>query len=373
MADRYRLYLATPHMSDEAFELEYVHEAFQTNWIAPLGANVDGFERELCQKVGARHAAALNSGTAAIHMALLAAGVGRGDVVFCQSLTFAASANPIVYLGAEPVFIDSDRKTWNMDPGALEEAFKRWQPKAVIAVHLYGLSADLDPIVRLCRKHGAALIEDAAESLGSKYKGQHTGTFGDYGVFSFNGNKIITTSGGGMVVSQNEERIKKIRFWVTQSKEPVRHYQHEEIGYNYRMSNVLAGIGRGQLKVLDQRVEKKREIYAQYKSALDGLPGIGFMPDNDFDEPNCWLSCITLDGPVSTGDVMRALDAQGIESRPVWKPLHMQPVFKDCGSVGGSVSEWIFRNGLCLPSDTKMTNEQQMEIIDVIKNLYDRV
>ena len=372
MADKIWLNLSSPHMSDEAFELDYIHEAFRTNWIAPLGANVDGFESELCDKVGAGHAAALTTGTAAIQMALIAAGVGAGDVVFCQSLTFSASANPIVYLGAKPVFIDSDRNTWNLDPVALEEAFRRYKTKAVIAVHLYGLSADLDPIIRLCKQHGAALIEDAAESLGTKYKGRYTGTFGDYGVYSFNGNKIITTSGGGMVVSENDERIRKIRFWVTQAKDPARHYQHSELGYNYRMSNILAGIGRGQLKVLDKRVEKKREIYAQYKRELSGLPGVGFMPENAFDEPNYWLSCLTLDGPVKPEDVIRALEDKGIDSRPIWKPLHLQPVFGDCDSVGGSVSEWIFSHGICLPSDTKMTAEQQMEVVGVIKSLFSR-
>ncbi len=372
MADKLKLYLATPHMSDEGFEQNYVHEAFETNWIAPLGANVDGFERELCEKVGAVHGAALTSGTAAIHLALLAAGVSAGDVVLCQSLTFAASANPIVYIGAKPAFVDSDLKTWNMDPNALEEALRRYKPKAVIAVHLYGLSADMEPIIRLCKEYGATLIEDAAESLGTKYKGRYTGTFGDYGVFSFNGNKIITTSGGGMVVSENEERIKKIRFWATQAKDPARHYQHSEIGYNYRMSNIIAGIGRGQIKVLDQRVEKKRAIYALYKEKLSGLPGVGFMPSNAFDEPNCWLSCITLDGPVKPGDIMRALEDKRIESRPIWKPLHLQPVFSGCGMAGGDVSEWIYSHGICLPSDTKMTAEQQLAVVGIIKSLFER-
>ena len=370
MADMKKLLLASPHMSEESFELDYVHEAFRTNWIAPLGANVDGFENELCEKVGAGYGAALSSGTAGIHLALLAAGVGSGDVVFCQSLTFAATANPILYTGARPVFIDSDEKTWNMDPAALEEAFRRYKPKAVIVVHLYGLCADLDPIVKLCRQHGTVLIEDAAESLGTTYKGRHTGTFGDYGVFSFNGNKIITTSGGGMVVSDNEERIAKIKFWATQSKDPARHYQHSEIGYNYRLSNVLAGIGRGQLKVLDKRVEKKREIFALYQRELGGLPGIGFMPSNDFDASNRWLSCVTLNSSITVEEVIVALEEKGIESRPVWKPLHMQPVFSGCDRIGGSVSEQIFTHGVCLPSDTKMTIEQQLEVVDILKGLF---
>jgi dTDP-4-amino-4,6-dideoxygalactose transaminase len=257
-----RIYLSSPHMSDEGYELNYIKEAFDTNWIAPLGPHVDAFEQELAARVGASHAAALSSGTAAIHMALLAAGIGPGDIVFCQSLTFSATANPILYLNATPVFIDSDSKTWNMDPEALTAAFDKYpQSKAVIVVHLYGLAADMDPILKICREHGAAVIEDAAESLGSYYKGRHTGTMGDYGVFSFNGNKIITTSGGGMLVSDNEERIRKVRFWATQSRDPARHYQHSEVGYNYRMSNIAAGIGRGQLKVLDERVARKKYIF----------------------------------------------------------------------------------------------------------------
>ena len=268
MADGY-IFLH-PHMSDEGYEMEFVKEAFETNWIAPLGKNVNEFEKEFAAKVGCKAAAALSSGTAAIHMALKAAGVGEGDIVFCQSLTFAASANPIIYQNAIPVFIDSDYETWNMSPVALEKALRKYAemgrlPKAVIVVHLYGLSADLDKIVALCRQYGVTLIEDAAESLGTYYKEKHTGTYGEYGVFSFNGNKIITTSGGGMLVSKNEERIEKVRFWSTQARDKARHYQHSELGYNYRMSNVVAGIGRGQLKVLDERVKKKRYIFEYYK------------------------------------------------------------------------------------------------------------
>lgn len=257
-----RIYLSSPHMSDEGYEMQYIQEAFDTNWIAPLGKNVDEFEKELAAKVGIGHAAALASGTAAIHMALKAASVGEGDIVFCQDLTFAASANPIIYQNATPVFIDSNLETWNMDPDALEEAFEKYpNAKAVIVVHLYGLAADMDKIVELCKKHNAILIEDAAESLGTTYKGKHTGTIGDYGIYSFNGNKIITTSGGGMLVSNDEERIAKVRFWATQARDPAPHYQHSELGYNYRMSNIVAGIGRGQLKVLDQRVAKKKYIF----------------------------------------------------------------------------------------------------------------
>lgn len=267
-----RIFLSSPHMSDEGYEMHYVKEAFDTNWIAPLGENVNGFERELAMKVGSNAAAALSSGTAAIHMALKAAGVAEGDVVFCQTLTFSATANPIIYQNATPVFIDSDYETWNMCPEALEEAFEKYpNVKAVIVVHLYGLSADMDKIIELCKKHDVTLIEDAAESLGTYYKGKHTGSFGDYGIFSFNGNKIITTSGGGMLVSNDEERVSKVRFWATQSRDQARHYQHSELGFNYRMSNVVAGIGRGQLKVLDQRVQKKRYIFDFYKRELEIL------------------------------------------------------------------------------------------------------
>ncbi|HFL3828495.1 TPA: DegT/DnrJ/EryC1/StrS family aminotransferase [Clostridioides difficile] len=366
-----KIYLASPHMSDEGYEMEYIQEAFDTNWIAPLGKNVNEFENELARKVGSKSAAALSSGTAAIHMALKAAGVGEGDIVFCQSLTFSASANPILYQNATPVFIDSDYETWNMDPKALEEAFEKYpEVKAVIVVHLYGLSADMERIVELCKKHNVALIEDAAESLGTYYKGKHTGTFGDYGVFSFNGNKIITTSGGGMLVSDNEERIAKVRFWATQARDKARHYQHSEIGFNYRMSNIVAGIGRGQLKVLDKRVEKKKYIFEYYKRELGNLEGIEFMPINEWNEPNYWLSCITLNGKVRPLDIMEALENDNIESRPIWKPMHMQPFFEKHDYVGGDVSEKLFENGVCLPSDTKMTDEDLERICNIIKKLW---
>ncbi len=369
MADEKRLYLSSPHMSDEGYEMAYVRDAFDKNWIAPLGENVDQFELELCQQTGAGYAAALTSGTAGLHLALRAAGVGTGDTVLCQSLTFAASANPIVYLGATPVFIGSDAKTWNIDPDALETALKKYRPKAVVAVHLYGLSAALDEIVSLCHQYGAALIEDAAESLGTTYKGRQTGTVGDFGVYSFNGNKIITTSGGGMVVSGDEERIKKIRFWATQAKDPAQHYQHSELGYNYRLSNVLAGIGRGQLKVLDTRVAQKRAIYNTYKEALIDVDGIGFMPDNDWDKPNRWLSCITLGGRIGPKDVIDALGTQNIDARPIWKPMHQQPLYKDCDYVGGHYEDSLFDIGVCLPSDTKMTPDDLSRVISIIRDL----
>jgi dTDP-4-amino-4,6-dideoxygalactose transaminase len=366
-----RIFLSSPHMSDEGYEMEYVKEAFDTNWIAPLGENVNGFERELAEKVGSNAAAALSSGTAAIHLALRAAGVGEGDIVFCPTLTFSATANPIIYQNAKPVFIDSNYETWNMCPKALEEAFEKYpEVKAVIVVHLYGLSADMDTIVELCKKHNVVLIEDAAESLGTYYKGKHTGTFGDYGIFSFNGNKIITTSGGGMLVSNNEEKIAKVRFWATQSRDQARHYQHSELGFNYRMSNVVAGIGRGQLKVLGQRVEKKNYIYEFYKRELGELEGVQFMPSNDWDEPNYWLSSMTLTGKVRPIDIFEALEAENIESRPVWKPMHMQPFFEKYDYVGTDVSEKLFENGVCLPSDTKMTDADLTKIVEIIKKLW---
>ncbi|MFB6429601.1 DegT/DnrJ/EryC1/StrS family aminotransferase [Bacillus thuringiensis] len=366
-----RIFLSSPHMSDEGYEMHYVKEAFDTNWIAPLGENVNGFERELAMKVGSNAAAALSSGTAAIHMALKAAGVGEGDVVFCQTLTFSATANPIIYQNAIPVFIDSDYETWNMCPKALEEAFKKYpNVKAVIVVHLYGLSADMDKIVELCKKYDVTLIEDAAESLGTYYKGKHTGSFGEYGIFSFNGNKIITTSGGGMLVSNDEERVSKVRFWATQSRDQARHYQHSELGFNYRMSNVVAGIGRGQLKVLDQRVQKKRYIFDFYKKELGNLEGIEFMPSNDWNEPNYWLSSMTLNGKIRPIDVMEALEKENIESRPVWKPMHMQPFFEKYDFVGTDVSEKLFENGICLPSDTKMTEADLEKVVKIIKGLW---
>lgn len=367
-----KIYLSSPHMSDEGYEKQYIKEAFDTNWIAPMGNNVNKFEEELSVRVGVNSAVALSSGTAAIHMALMAAGVGKGDIVFCQDLTFSATSNPIMYQNATPVFIDSDYETWNISPDALEKAFNKYpNVKAVIVVHLYGLSADMDKIVDICKKNNAVLIEDAAESLGAYYKGKQTGTFGDYGIFSFNGNKIITTSGGGMLVSNNKEKIEKVRFWATQAKDKARHYQHSELGFNYRMSNIVAGIGRGQLKVLDKRVEKKKYIFEFYRKELGQLDGVGFMPINDWNKPNYWLSCMTLNGKVRPLDVMEALEKENIESRPIWKPMHMQPFYSECDYVGGDVSEKIFENGVCLPSDTKMENADLNRIVDIIKGLWE--
>lgn len=367
-----KIFLASPHMSDEGYEQAFVKEAFDTNWIAPLGTNVNEFEKELAAKVGVGHAAALSAGTAAIHMALKAAGVGEGDIVFCQDLTFSATANPIIYQKAIPVFIDSDFETWNMSPKALEAAFEKYgdKVKAVLVVHLYGLSADMDPIMELCERYNVTLIEDAAESLGTTYKGRYTGTFGQYGIFSFNGNKIITTSGGGMLVSNNEERIAKVRFWSTQARDNARHYQHSELGFNYRMSNVVAGIGRGQLKVLDQRVAKKKYIYDYYKRELGQLEGVHMMPMNEWQDSNCWLSCMTLSGKVRPLDIMLALETENIESRPIWKPMHMQPFFEEYDFIGEGVSQELFENGVCLPSDTKMSDADLERIVSIIKGLF---
>ncbi|RGD94656.1 aminotransferase DegT [Clostridiales bacterium AM23-16LB] len=373
------IYLASPHMSEEGYEQQYVKEAFDTNWIAPLGKNVNEFEKELAAYVGSKDAAALSAGSAALHLALKAAGVKAGDIVFCQDLTFSATANPIAYEKAIPVFIDSDYETWNMSPEALERAFEKYPDvKAVMPVHLYGLPANMDRIMEICKKHGVPVIEDAAESLGSLYHGKATGTFGDYGIFSFNGNKIITTSGGGMLVcnlpeEQAKERIAKVRFWATQAREKARHYEHKEIGYNYRMSNIVAGIGRGQMKVLDQRIEQKRHIFAYYQEHLGDLEGLSFMPLHENERANCWLSVIQLapDCKVRPLDMIVALEKEDIETRPVWKPMHMQPVFADCDYIdNGKVGESLFENGVCLPSDTKMTDEDLKRICTIIRGLW---
>ena len=376
-----RIYLASPHMSEEGYEQTYVKEAFETNWVAPLGPNVTNFEQELATYVGVNSASALSSGTAAIHLGLKALGVEAGDVVFCSTLTFSASCNPILYLGATPVFIDSDAKTWNMCPKALKLAFEAAEknnqiPKAVVVVNLYGQSADMDPIIELCEQYQVPILEDAAESLGATYKGRMSGTIGDIGIYSFNGNKIITTSGGGMLVSNKEAYTKKATFWATQSREAERHYEHKEIGFNYRMSNVVAGIGRGQLKVLKERIAKKKEIYETYQEAFKDIEDIEMMNICDFGQSNYWLSVMTLKetSKVKPLDIMLALEAENIESRPVWKPMHLQPIFKQYPfftvSENIPVSEDYFNRGVCLPSDTKMTTEQQNHIIELIKELF---
>ena len=371
-----RIFLSSPHMSKEGYEQKYIKEAFDTNWIAPLGENVNKFEEELASYVKIKCAAALSAGTAAIHMALKALDVKKEDIVFCSDLTFSATVNPVIYENATPVFIDSEKESWNMDPKALEKAFEKYpNPKVVIVVHLYGTPAKIEEIKSICDKHNVPLVEDAAESLGATYKGQQTGTFGKYGIYSFNGNKIITTSGGGMLVSNDEERVAKVRFWATQAREKARHYEHKEIGYNYRMSNILAGIGRGQLKVLDERIGQKTNIYNNYKEGFKDIPDIEMQPIPENTKPNHWLSVITLNknSKVKPLDIMEVLEKENIESRPVWKPMHMQPVFKDYDFIKveeESVSEDLFERGVCLPSDTKMTKEEQNKVIEIIKSLW---
>ena len=374
-----RIYLASPHMGDE--ELKFVKEAFETNWIAPMGPNVDCFEKEVADYVGINSASALSSGTAAIHLALKSLNVEKGDIVFCSTLTFSASCNPIIYQGATPVFIDSEYESYNMCPKALEKAFIEAQkenkmPKAVVVVNLYGQSADLDKIKEICDRYNVGIIEDAAESLGATYKGKQSGTIGEFGIYSFNGNKIITTSGGGMLVSNNENAIKKAKFWATQSRENERHYEHLELGFNYRMSNIVAGIGRGQLKKLDERIEQKKAIYETYKNEFKDIEDIEMMPVCDYGKPNYWLSVITLkeESKVKPLDIILALEKENIESRPVWKPMHLQPFYKEYKFVsnveGKSVAEDLFNRGVCLPSDTKMSKEDMDRIIKIIKELF---
>ena len=368
--------LSTPHLGDR--ELEFVQEAFDTNWIAPVGPHIDAFEQEFCQVVGSRHAAAVTSGTAALHLALRLIGVEAGDEVFCSTLTFIATANPITYLGAKPVFIDSDRISWNLDPNLLQEALDNRAklgklPKAVVLVHLYGQSADIEPILKACNHYEIPLIEDAAEALGASYKGQSPGTFGRIGIYSFNGNKIITTSGGGMLVSEESDLVAQARFLATQARDQAPHYQHSEIGYNYRLSNVLAGIGRGQLKVLSDRVEARRHNFEVYQQALGNLPGIKFMPEAPFGRATRWLTCLTVEPDqfgVDRETIRLALAQEQIESRPVWKPLHLQPVFAACESIGGKVAEDLFERGLCLPSGSNLTAKDIDRVIKAIQNVY---
>lgn len=375
--DRKKIYLASPTMHGE--EQKFVQEAFDTNWVAPLGPNVNEFEKEMAAYAGTGHAAALSAGTAALHLAVILSGVKEGDIVFASSLTFSASVNPACYEKAVPVFIDSEEETWNMDPAALRKAFEKYpHPAAVIAVHLYGTPAKIDEIRDICREHETPLIEDAAESLGSAFKGKMTGTFGDFGIYSFNGNKIITTSGGGMLVAEEEAVIARARFLATQARDPARHYQHSCIGYNYRMSNVIAGIGRGQLLHLEEHIALKQSIYRKYKEAFADIPEISMNPMNPDGDANNWLSCMTVAPgcPVTPNQIMDALAAYNIESRPIWKPMHLQPVFENCDFIqvreGMSVGEDIFNRGLCLPSDIKNTAEDMERIISVIRGLFGR-
>ncbi|QNU28076.1 aminotransferase class I/II-fold pyridoxal phosphate-dependent enzyme [Geobacillus sp. 46C-IIa] len=377
-----KIFLSPPHMSGN--EQKYINEAFETNWIAPLGPNVDAFEKELAAYVGAKGAAAVSSGTAAIHLALRLLGVERGDVVFCSSLTFVASANPILYQGAEPVFIDSEPDTWNMSPQALERAMDAAKregklPKAVVVVNLYGQSAKMDEILAICDRYGVPVVEDAAESLGSTYKGKKSGTFGAFGIYSFNGNKIITTSGGGMLVSDDVDALQRARFLATQARDPAPHYQHSQMGYNYRMSNIVAGIGRAQLEVLDERVKTRRAIFDRYVQALGKIDGIHFMPELQGTISNRWLTALTIDQQklgVTPMDIINTLAVENIEARPVWKPLHLQPLFAGVRyyphEEGWSVSDDLFANGICLPSGSSMTVEEQNRVIDVFLHAVQR-
>jgi len=368
-----RIFLSPPHMGGE--ELPFVQQAFETNWVSPAGPHIDAFEKELAVYNNIEHCAALSSGTAAIHLALIILGVERGDEVLCSTFTFSGSCNPIVYVGATPVFVDSELETWNIDPVLLEEAIvdrikKSKKPKAIILVHLYGMPAKINEVKAVARKYEIPVIEDAAEAIGSTYHGQKAGTFGDIGVFSFNGNKIITTSGGGALVSKNEEWIKKARFLATQARDPAPHYQHSEIGYNYRLSNICAGIGRGQLQVLDDRVKRRREIFEFYRANLK-MEGVSFQPEMIDSFSNRWLTTILIDPTKNQGvtreDIRLALEKENIESRPLWKPMHLQPVFEDCPSFTNGKSESLFKNGLCLPSGSQLTQPVIEKVISLFR------
>ena len=376
-----KIWLSSPHMSGG--EMKYIDEAFATNWIAPLGPNVDKFEKELAGYLSVKSCAALSSGTSAIHLALIVLGIKPGDEVLCSSFTFAASANPIVYLGATPVFIDSEPSTWNMDPVLLEEAINDRvktgkKPKAIILVHLYGMPAKIDEILAIASRHKIPVIEDAAEAIGSEYNGKKCGSFGDISILSFNGNKIITTAGGGALVSNNKDYVDHARFLSTQAADKAVHYQHSQIGYNYRLSNILAGIGLGQLEVLDSRVASRRKIFSRYVEALSGIEGIEFNkePDAKF-KSNRWLTTITVNSDLTDGitreDIRLGLEKENVESRPLWKPLHIQPVFLSCPSYINDVSYNLFINGLCLPSGSNLSDSDLDRVIDCIVSKLKRV
>ncbi|WP_127583437.1 DegT/DnrJ/EryC1/StrS family aminotransferase [Paenibacillus koleovorans] len=372
-----RIWLSPPHLGEQ--EKVYVEDAFRSNWIAPLGPHVDAFEREIAQYTGSHGALALASGTAALHLALRLAGVEHGDYVICSSLTFVASANPILYLGAHPVFVDVEPETWNMCPLAFERACRAVTDsghtlKAAVVVNLYGQSADLQPIAETCDRYGIVLIEDAAESLGATYRGKASGTWGKYGVFSFNGNKIITTSGGGMLVSDDLAALATARHWATQARDPAPHYQHSAMGYNYRLSNVLAAIGRGQLEQLDARINRRRDLFRRYQQRLEGIEGFRFMPESPSGRSTRWLTAFTVDeelAGVSAGQLIDCLARRNIEARPVWKPLHLQPLFARSAYFpyfeGYSVCDRLFAEGICLPSGSSLTNEEQDLVIVTVE------
>jgi dTDP-4-amino-4,6-dideoxygalactose transaminase len=372
-----KIWLSPPHMGGE--ELTLIKEAFDTNWVSPAGPHIDAFEMELCAYNKIAHAAALSSGTAAIHISLLLLGVGQGDEVLCSTFTFAGTCNPIAYVGAIPVFIDSERDTWNMDPEMLEQAIqdrlrKGKKPKAIIPVHLYGMPAKISEIKRIAAQYEIPIIEDAAEAIGSKYQGAMMGTFGDIGIYSFNGNKIITTSGGGALVSNNLDWVQRAKFLSTQARDPAPHYQHSQIGYNYRLSNICAGIGRAQLRVLDQRVLQRRKIFDRYRLRLNAVQGLHFQQESDESFSNRWLTCIVLDKSISKSpDVVRlALQKHEIESRPLWKPMHLQPVFAGAPYYGQGISDDLFDHGLCLPSGSNLSDDDHERICEIIlKTLND--
>lgn len=358
--------------------MKYIEEAFSTNWIAPLGANVDAFEEAIASYVGSAASLALGSGTSAIHLGLKALGVGEGDFVFCSDLTFAASCNPIMYEKATPVFIDCEPGSWNMSPIALEKAFEEYSPKAAVVVHLYGQPANMAKIKEICDSHGVPILEDAAESLGASIGGKQTGTLGRVGIYSFNGNKIITTSGGGMMVSDDQALVDKARFWSTQSRDAAPYYQHSELGYNYRLSNICAGIGLGQMEVLDSHITRKIEIRKRYEEALGDIDSISFNPADVYGSGNHWLTCVLLDrsSNVAPPDILAALAEENIEARPIWKPMTLQPYYEKSPSFahghGGEYEGWkIFERGLCLPSDVNMTEDEQIRVIRVIRKVLD--
>lgn len=370
-----RIHLSPPHLSGR--ERDYIDQALRSNWIAPLGPMVDAFEKEICEYVGVPYGVALSSGTAALHLAMLVAGVKSGDDVLCSTLTFGATANAIAYVGARPVFIDSDAGTWDLDPGLLEEEVRERtaagrKPAAIVAVDIYGQCADYDRVEEVCRRYDIPLIEDAAEALGATYKGRQAGCFGKMAAFSFNGNKTITTSGGGMLVSHDGDLVERARFLATQAREKAPYYLHATIGYNYRMSNILAALGRAQLETLSERVEARRKNFADYRQALEDVPGIGFMPEADYGRSSRWLSCLLIDSArfgASADGIKSALEADNIESRFLWKPMHTQPVFADCERRGGAVAEGLFAAGLCLPSGSDLSDSDKRRIVGIIKGL----
>ncbi|MCF8267394.1 MAG: aminotransferase class I/II-fold pyridoxal phosphate-dependent enzyme [Ignavibacteriales bacterium] len=372
-----RIWLSSPHMGGD--EIKFVHETFESNWIAPLGANVDNFEKDLGDYTGVKHVAVLTSGTAAIHLALIILGVRQGDEVICSSFTFSASANPIVYQGATPVFVDSESTTWNMDPQLLKTAIEARlklgkKPKAIVIVHLYGNPAKLSEIEEIAAGFDIPVIEDAAEALGSEYKGAKLGSFGKIGILSFNGNKIITTSGGGALLSDSQEYVEKARFLATQARDDAPHYQHSHIGYNYRMSNVLAGIGRGQMIVLPERIRQRRYNFDYYKNKLSGLPGVSFLEEENGSFSNKWLTCMLVDPKLSGGitreDIRLYLWESQIESRPLWKPMHVQPVFEQYPRYVNGTSEKLFQDGLCLPSGSNLLDEDLERVTSGISELF---